>query len=284
MEAPGADRSAGHGRLDDPAVQTDPTAAPAEATVVAFAPIAPSGVEYPIPPRSLAAFGARLAHAFDDPDLLGMALTHRSWCAEHAGYESNERLEFLGDAVLGVVVTDDIYRGMPDAGEGQLSRIRAAVVCAPALAEMAAELGVGEVLLLGKGEDASGGRERQSILADAMEAVIGAVYLDGGPDAARALIRRLVEPRLNAAGEPDNKSRLHEAVAQATDRRISYRITEHGPEHDKTFRAVVYLDEEPLGSGSGRSKKQAEQAAAQEAWEQFGNRGGHPPAEEETDG
>ncbi|MBA3280959.1 MAG: ribonuclease III, partial [Acidimicrobiia bacterium] len=165
-----------------------------------------------------------------------------------------------------------------------LSRIRASVVCAPALAEMAVELGLGEMLLLGKGEAASGGRDRPSILADAMEAVIGAVYLDGGQLAAQRLVDRLVFPRLAAAGSPDHKSRLHEMVAQEHDRQIRYEITEDGPEHDKTFRAVVFLDEDPFGIGSGRSKKQAEQAAAQEAWLRLEPRRGDGPAEEDTDG
>lgn len=252
----------------------------AAATVVDGAPV----LTYPIPAAALAAFRVRLGHTFDDAGLLGRSLTHRSYCAEHAGYSSNERLEFLGDAVLGMIVTDDIYRRHPEAGEGQLSRIRASVVCAPALAEMAVELGIGEVLLLGKGEAASGGRERPSILADAMEAVIGAVYLDGGDAAARRLVDRLVAPRLAEAGAPDHKSRLHELVAQEHDRQIRYQIAEDGPEHDKTFRAVVFLDEEPFGTGSGRSKKQAEQAAAQEAWLRLDPRRGEAPAEEESDG
>lgn len=250
----------------------------------ASAPIVASVVRYPIPARTLVAFGARLGYTFVDPGLLGRSLTHRSYCAEHAGFSSNERLEFLGDAVLGMFVTDDIYRRHPEAGEGQLSRIRASVVCAPALAEMAAELGLGDVLLLGKGEAASGGRDRPSILADAMEAVIGAVYLDGGQLAAQRLVDRLVFPRLAAAGSPDYKSRLHEMVAQEHDRQIRYEITEDGPEHDKTFRAVVFLDEDPFGIGSGRSKKQAEQAAAQEAWLRLEPRRGDGPAEEDTDG
>lgn len=244
----------------------------------------PGAVSYPIPPAALASFCDRLQHTFSDPHLLGRSLTHRSWCAEHAGFASNERLEFLGDSVLGVIVTDEIYHRHPEAGEGQLSRIRASVVCAPALAEMAVELGLGEVLLLGKGEAASGGRERPSILADAMEAVIGAVYLDGGPDAASALVGRLVAPRLPDAGSPDHKSRLHELVAQQHHRHIRYDIAEDGPEHDKTFRAVVILDEEPLGHGHGRSKKQAEQAAAQQAWQALSRRRGDAPAREESDG
>lgn len=265
---------------------------PGAAVVAAAGPVGPFGapspgegvLSYPIPPLALASFCTRLQHAFTDPHLLGRSLTHRSWCAEHAGFASNERLEFLGDSVLGMVVTDEIYHRHPDAGEGQLSRIRASVVCAPALAEMAVELGLGAVLLLGKGEAASGGRERPSILADAMEAVIGAVYLDGGPDAAADLVRRLVTPRLADAGSPDHKSRLHELVAQQHDHHLRYDIAEDGPEHDKTFRAVVLLDEEPLGIGHGRSKKQAEQAAAQEAWLALGRRRGDVPAREESDG
>lgn len=240
-----------------------------------------TGLVYPIPDRVLRAFLERLGHEFEEPSLLGRALTHRSWCAEHAGFESNERLEFLGDAVLGIAVTTDLFARLPDASEGLLSRVRAAVVCAPALAEMAGELGLGEALLLGKGEAASGGRERASILADAMEAIIGAVYLDGGMTVAAALVGRLVEPRLDSAGAPDHKSRLHELVAQEHARQITYRITDDGPEHDKTFRAVVLLDDEPFGTGSGRSKKQAEQAAAREAWQKLEPRSGDDPAEEE---
>ena len=241
-----------------------------------------SGLTYPITSAALAHFTQKLGHDFTDSELLGRSLTHRSWCAEHAGYQSNERLEFLGDAVLGLVVTDDIYRRNPDAGEGQLSRIRASVVCSPALAEMARELGLGEAPLLGKGEDASGGRERPSILADAMEAVIGAVYLDGGPRAAWELVQRLVEPHLADAVDPDHKSRLHERIAR-DDRRISYDIVEDGPEHDKVFRATVLVDEEPFGSGSGRSKKQAEQAAAEAAWARLYPDAGDLPAPSEQD-
>ncbi len=242
------------------------------------------GPTYPIPAKVLEAFCERLGHRFADQELLGRSLTHRSYCAEHAGFSSNERLEFLGDAVLGMIVTDDIYRRHPESGEGQLSRIRASVVCAPALAEMALELGLGEVLLLGKGEAASGGRDRPSILADGMEAVIGAVYLDGGMVVAQGVVHRLVSPRLVEAGSPDHKSRLHELVAQEHDRQIRYEITDDGPEHDKTFRAVVFLDEDPFGTGSGRSKKQAEQAAAEEAWQRLDPQPGELPAEEESDG
>ena len=236
----------------------------------------------PISPAGLQAFCDRLGHRFADADLLGQALTHRSWCAEHAGYRSNERLEFLGDSVLGLVVTDDLYALLPEAGEGQLSRMRAAVVCSAALAEMASELSVGEVLLLGKGEAASGGRERPSILADAMEAVIGAVYLDGGIRAAAELVGRLVAPRLVSAGAPDHKSRLHELAASDPNRAVIFEITEQGPEHDKTFHARVVLDGVPLGTGVGRSKKQAEQAAARETWARLDRELGDIPVREEA--
>lgn len=240
-----------------------------------------SGLVYPIPPAALRTLLAALDHEFADLAILGRALTHRSWCAEHAGFASNERLEFLGDAVLGLIVTADLFARHRDFGEGKLSRMRASVVCAPALAEMAAELHIGPALLLGKGEDQSGGRERPSILADAMEAVIGAVYVDGGPEAAEALVLPLVASRLDQAGAPDHKSRLHERVAQDPGHQIRYEIADDGPEHSKTFQAVVYLDDEPYGTGAGRSKKQAEQAAAQEAWRRLDPRRGDEPAREE---
>ncbi len=179
---------------------------------------------------------------------------------------SNERLEFLGDAVLGLIVTDEVFHRFPRSGEGILSRSRAAVVRAVALAEMAVELGVGPALLLGKGEDSSGGRERPSILADAMEALIGAVYLDGGLEAARALVLRLVDARLDGGGDQDPKSRLHELVAHRGPAELTYLISEDGLEHDKHFCAVVSIDGQTYGEGSGRSKKQAEQAAARVAW------------------
>jgi len=252
-----------------------PSGAPGERSV-------PPPTFHPISPAGLAAFCDRLGYGFAAPELLGQALTHRSWCAENAGYRSNERLEFLGDSVLGLVVTDDLYALLPDAGEGQLSRMRAAVVCSPALAEMATELELGEVLLLGKGERASGGRERPSILADAMEAVIGAVYLDGGLTPAAELVSRLVAPRLLSAGAPDHKSRLHELAASDPQRTVVFEITEQGPEHDKTFQARVILDGRPLGVGVGRSKKQAEQAAAQDTWVRLDRELGELPAREEA--
>jgi len=202
--------------------------------------------------------------------LLNLALAHRSWCAETPGTDSNERLEFLGDAVLGLVVTDHLFRSFPDLAEGELAKVRAAVVNAGVLAELAADLGIGPALALGKGEDASGGREKPSILSDAMEAVIGAVYLDGGWEPASALVMRLLADRIAEAatgpGGQDYKTRLQELAAQRLDTLPRYEVNEEGPDHAKRFFATVFIDEEACGTGEGRSKKQAEQAAAQKAW------------------
>ncbi len=208
-------------------------------------------------------------------------MAHRSWCAETGGVESNERLEFLGDAVLGLVVTDHIFRTYPALPEGHLAQVRAAVVNAGALAEVAEELELGRALLLGKGENASGGRQKPSILADAMEAVIGAVYLDGGLVAATDLVLRLVGPRLDTAGPNDHKSLLHERIAKERQLHVQYEITGDGPEHDKTFRAVVIVDGRSVGVGVGRTKKQAEQAAARDAWQRLATDRGTSPAREE---
>jgi ribonuclease-3 len=201
---------------------------------------------------------------------LTLALAHRSWCAETPSTESNERLEFLGDAVLGLVVTHHLFNAYPQLAEGELAKVRAAVVNAGVLAELAAELGIGPALALGKGEDASGGREKPSILSDAMEAVIGAVYLDGGWDAASELVMRLLGDRIADAatgpGGQDYKTRLQELAAQRLDTLPRYEVREEGPDHAKRFQATVFIGDEECGSGEGRSKKQAEQAAAQRAW------------------
>jgi ribonuclease-3 len=198
-------------------------------------------------------------------------MAHRTWCAETPGVKSNERLEFLGDAVLGLVVTDHIFRTYPDLPEGELAKVRAAVVNAGALAELAAELELGRALHLGKGEDASGGREKPSILADAMEAVIGAVYIDGGYDAARSLIMGLLGDRIEEAaagpGGQDFKTRLQELAARRFDQLPHYTVDDEGPDHAKRFFATVRIAGDVRGSGEGRSKKQAEQAAARVAWE-----------------
>ena len=221
--------------------------------------------------QELDALAVRVGHSFDDPTLLERAMAHRSWCAETMGENPNERLEFLGDAVLGLVVTDHVYRFYPDLPEGELAKVRASVVNSASLAEVAAELDLGPALLLGKGEDLSGGREKPSILADAMEAVIGAVYLDGGWDAAVGLVMRLLGERIAEAaigpGGQDYKTRLQELGARQFDQLPRYEVLDEGPDHAKRFFATVHLGTRVFGSGEGRSKKQAEQAAARVAWE-----------------
>lgn len=218
-------------------------------------------------------FGAleqRLGHVFAEPDLLHRALSHRSWVAESGDEHSNERLEFLGDAVLGWVIADLVFAEYADLAEGALTDLRKSVVNARALAEVALELELGQHLLLGRGEDAAGGRGKVSILSDALEAVLGAVYLDGGPPAAFALVKRLFVPRLDTAIDTldtlDYKSALQERLAH--DGRVGpdYKVRSTGPDHDKRFFARVLVAKELLGAGEGRSKKAAEQAAASAAF------------------
>jgi ribonuclease-3 len=204
---------------------------------------------------------------------LAQAMAHRSWCAETVGVPSNERLEFLGDAVLGLVVTNHLFLTYPDMPEGELAKVRASVVNSEALADVASELELGSALLLGKGEDTSGGREKPSILADAMEAVIGAMYLDGGWDAAASLIMRLMGDRIEEAaagpGGQDYKTRLQELAARQFDQLPRYEVRDEGPDHAKRFFATVSVGGMARGTGEGRSKKQAEQGAARGAWEQL---------------
>jgi ribonuclease III len=230
---------------------------------------------------------ARLERPFSDPDLLLRSLAHRSWCAETEGAASNERLEFLGDAVLGLVVTDHLFRTYPDLPEGELAKVRASLVNSEALAEVATTLDLGASLFLGKGEAASGGREKPSILADAMEAVIGAVYIDGGWDAAVELIMGLLAERIEEAaagpGGQDYKTRLQELAARRFEQLPRYDVVDEGPDHAKRFYATVFLAGRERGTGEGRSKKQAEQAAAKMAWkalqrEVIDELSGHAPA------
>lgn len=208
-----------------------------------------------------------------DHALFMQAFAHRSWCAEHPGEEPNERLEFLGDAVLGLIVTDYLFRSYPGLPEGELAKARAAVVSSVSLAGTAREMKLGDALLLGKGEDCSGGRLKPSILADGMEALIGAIYLDGGYALAEGVVLRLLEERLLEAakgpGEDDYKTRLQELCAQLYDALPSYRVSDHGPDHAKVFWAEVVVAGRCMGRGEGRSKKQAEQAAARDAWYQL---------------
>ena len=212
----------------------------------------------------------RLGRRFSDPTLLVRALSHRSWCGEQDGALSNERLEFLGDAVLGLVVARHTYLAYPDFAEGRLAKVRSAVVNAKVLAEAAEDIGIGEVLLLGKGEEASGGRTKMSILADALEAVIGAVYLDAGWAATEPFVLDLLGDRIErAADEPDDfdhKSRLQELTVRSGSGPPRYSVAGSGPDHDRRYAAQVTVGGIRRGVGHGTSKKDAEQEAARQAW------------------
>jgi ribonuclease-3 len=211
-----------------------------------------------------------LAITFRDPGLRRAALTHRSYAFEHDLDVNNERLEFLGDAVLGLVVTDMAFKAFPDLAEGELAKLRASIVNMTSLADVARGLGLGEAVLLGKGEEMSGGRDKASILADALEAMLGAIYLDRGLAVAIELIERLFRPRMAAyvrgEGDRDYKTILQELASQDLRALPEYRIAERGPDHQKEFTATVFLAGKPWGTGVGRSKKEAEQQAAHEAW------------------
>ena len=217
-----------------------------------------------------------LGVSFVDAALRETALTHRSYAFEQGTETTNERLEFLGDSVLGLVVTDLSYATYPDMPEGSLAKLRAAIVNMSALADVARSLGLGDLVLLGRGEELSGGRDKTSILADALEAVFGAVYLDRGLDVARELIERLFRPRMEAyvrgEGERDYKTILQELASQELRAMPEYRLEERGPDHEKEFTATVFLVGEQHGSGSGRSKKEAEQQAAREAYVRLSER------------
>jgi len=203
-----------------------------------------------------------------DPSLLELALVHASWAAEHDA-ASNQRLEFLGDAVLGLVVAETIFLAHPELDEGGLSKARIALVNETTLAEIASEIGLGDLLVLGRGAEGEGLRTKPSVLSDALEAVIGATYLSDGIEAARALVRSLLGDRIEAAadepGSRDFKSLLHE-WAQATSRALSYSVTESGPPHERRYEALVMLDGTTIASGGGRTKKSAEMDAAKAAW------------------
>ncbi len=221
------------------------------------------------------AFERSLRVAFHDDDLRTMALTHRSFAFENGLDINNERLEFLGDAVLGVVVTDMAYRRFPDLAEGELAKLRASIVNMSSLADVGRGLGLGLALRLGKGEEMSGGRDKPSILADALEAMLGAVYLDQGLPVATKLIERLFGPRMTAyargEGDRDYKTILQELASQDMRALPEYRIAERGPDHQKEFTATVFLAGKAWGTGTGRSKKEAEQQAAHEAWLRLSN-------------
>lgn len=206
-----------------------------------------------------------------DPELLVLALTHRSFAHEAGGIPTNERLEFLGDTVLGLVVTEALYRRHPDLAEGELAKMRAATVSQRALAAIARRLNLGSYLLLGKGELSTGGRDKDSILADTLEAVFGAVYLTHGIEVARSLIERLVDPTLALAADLgaglDWKTSLQELAARQGLGPPEYEVDSDGPDHARDFTARVVLDGEVWGTGEGTAKKVAEQEAAAAAYE-----------------
>lgn len=210
----------------------------------------------------------RIGYRFNDSRLLERALTHRSWCAEHKGSLSNERLEFLGDAVLGLVVARRLHDQLADRSEGHLAKARASLVSAATLAEVAASIGVGDFLRLGRSEEATGGRAKSALLCDALEAVMGALYLDGGIHAAEQAVERLLGDRFEdaarAPGRDDFKSRLQERTATLGLAAPCYEVTSSGPAHQKHFAAIVQAGT-CRGHGEGATKKEAEQRAARVA-------------------
>ena len=216
----------------------------------------------------------KLGYQFHNPKLLDHALTHSSYANEHhlGSISSNERLEFLGDSVLGMIVADHLYRTFPDLPEGDLTRIRANLVCEGSLVLVAKEWDLGRYLKLGKGENACGGRSRPSILADAVEAVLAAVFLDGGLAHDRDIIQRFLLDRMEQVNRAsrDHKTYLQELVQRKSGQVLSYElIGESGPDHNKTFQMQVLLNGQPIGQGTGHSKKEAEQAAANAAIERL---------------
>ena len=205
-----------------------------------------------------------------DPDLLQHALTHRSYAYENGQIPNNERLEFLGDSVLGLVVTDALFTTHPDLPEGQLAKMRASVVSAKALAVVARTLGIGDHVLLGHGDETTGGRDKASILSDTVEALLGAIYVQFGIERSAEVIHRVFDPVIEAAAELgaglDWKTSLQEIAANNGLGVPHYQLDGTGPDHEKTFTAVVNVGERTIDGGSGRSKKEAEQEVAEKAW------------------
>lgn len=213
-----------------------------------------------------------IGYRFHNISLLQNALAHSSYANErwHNSLMSNERLEFLGDSILGMVVADHLYRNFPNRPEGELTRMRADMVCEKALAQIAGRIGLGSHLLLGKGEEQGGGRSRDSILADAVESVIAACYLDGGMEAAVGFIRQfvLVNVPVSRLSNADYKTALQELVQQKRNQILAYTLVgESGPDHDKRFEVELTLNGQVVGKGIGSSKKRAEQDAARAALE-----------------
>ena len=216
----------------------------------------------------------RIHYTFKNKKLLHEALSHSSYANEGKRTRSNERLEFLGDSVLSIIVAKHLFTNYTHLPEGELTKLRASLVCEKSLHEFACDFGLGEFLLLGKGEELTGGRERPSIIADAFEALLAAIYLDGGMEQARKFVLQFIPEHLNpkqAKGLNDYKTTLQEIIQQNKEEKIEYvPIEETGPDHDKTFVVEVHLNSNVIGTGRGKSKKQAEQFAAKEALELMG--------------
>ncbi|MGI5850602.1 MAG: ribonuclease III [Caldicoprobacterales bacterium] len=223
-----------------------------------------------VPNYNIDVLEKKIGYKFKNPDLLLNALTHSSYANENRGISDNERLEFLGDAVLGLVIADYLYRLFEEHKEGDLTKIRASIVSEGPLSQIARDIRLGRFLLLGKGEAISGGRDRDSVLADALEAVIGAVYLEAGINQAKELIiglfSSLMENSFQGKGFQDYKTNLQEVLQAMGEEEIVYRvIKETGPDHDKEFVIEVLCGRRVIGRGKGKSKKEAEQRAAKEA-------------------
>ena len=217
----------------------------------------------------------KLGYTFKNQSILETALTHSSYANEHKGLSqaSNERLEYLGDSILGMTVADHLYSNYPDMTEGGMTRLRAELVCENSLRRVSIEIGLGKHIKLGKGEEHSGGRRRSSILADAVEALIAALYLDGGLEVTKEFIGKYILSEIHAIESrrnSDYKTALQELVQQHSGQTLSYNVLgESGPDHNKQFEAEVCLNGKPIGRGIGRTKKVAEQAAAQKALEEL---------------
>ncbi|WP_128894276.1 ribonuclease III [Longirhabdus pacifica] len=221
--------------------------------------------------RNIKKLQKKLDISFQHPMLLQQAFTHSSYVNEHRmnKFQDNERLEFLGDAVLELTVSEYLYNKYKNYSEGELTKLRASIVCEPSLVEFAQSLGFGSYVLLGKGEEMTGGRSRPALLADVFEAFIGALYLDQGLEAVRHFLKKYVLCKLNNEGKPqviDFKTQLQEYIQQRSMGHLSYRIIdERGPAHDRQFVSEVYMNDAMLGEGMGRSKKESEQQAASKA-------------------
>lgn len=213
-----------------------------------------------------------IGYVFKDKELLRLALTHSSYANEKGNKRDNERLEFLGDSVLGFITAEYLFSSLSDRPEGELTKLRANAVCEKSLAEFAKQIGLGQFLLLGKGEIMTGGRERPSILSDAFESVIAAIYLDSGIEEARKFVLRFVSSTSTDTREvTDYKTLLQEVIQKNPDEHLTYSLAaQSGPDHNKTFTVEVFLNSNCIGTGNGHSKKKAEQAAAKEALELMG--------------